>query len=529
MTHRVITAINVDFVQNPLGLPSRLAHALNDKPVLRHTVERALAIESAASTHLLCPVAQKSVVEALVAGLPVEIETHQAAPPPYQSLVQCSRAWGLDGWRGGIGSLCAFDEDCHIELLAALQQKTNADSILTIPAAAPLLDPLLLSAMIEHHVAQLHASEMTIVQAPPGLGGLIMSANTIAQLLTIAMPPGALLVYQPDSPIADLTGREGCYRPATEIVHASGRLLADSTRSWHRIERAVDAGALTWNAQELSQWLTQVDVIRVNEAPIEIEIELTTECQFQTTDLAYPRGDYVPSRGPLSLSAIDNIAAVCKQYDDTRIMLGGFGEPTLHPRFAEICHRLRSAGAFAIGVRSNGLAIPTVAESALFDAPVDVIEITLDAATPATYQRVHGRDEFETVVATLERLMQRRRASQSVRPLIVPSLIKCAETLNEMEAFVDRWQRAFGMYTVRGITDYGGKWHPERAIRFATSGAQHNGSQRTRCMILADGTVTTCDQDIVGKRAVGGVLNTDLQSIWKCEALDHAEKDSGVA
>jgi len=524
MTHKVITAIYVDLETNPLGLPSRLSHELAGKPVLRHTVERAVTIDAVASTHILCPAAQRSAVADLLAGLPVTLETHQAPAPPYRELVRSSRCWGLDGWRGGLGSLCTFDEDYHVELLAALQQQTNADSILTIPAAAPLIDAELCGAMVAYHREYLQASELTIVQAPPGLNALVMSANTVQQLRQIAMPPGALLVYQPDSPIADLTGREGCYRPATEVVHASGRLLADTQRSWERIERVVKAGGLNWNAAQLSPWLLDDEAQHIDDVPREIEIELTTECQFTTDDLAYPRGDHIPSRGPLSLSALESIASICQRFDDVRVMLGGFGEPTLHPQFTEICQHLRAAGALALGVRCNGLALPSAAEDALFETPVDVIEITLDAATPETYQRMHGRDDFETVVATMERLMQRRRDMQSVRPLIVPSLVKCAETLDDMEPFVDRWQRAFGMYALRGISDYGGTWHPQRATRFSTAPGNCNGCRRarSRLMVLANGTVTTCDQDIAGKQVVGNLHAEGIEALWKSRSFTHA-------
>ncbi len=521
MTHKVITAIYVDLETNPLGLPSRLAHDLAGKPILRHTVERALAIDAVSSTHILCHASQRSAVADLLEGLPVTLDTHQAPPPPYRELVRSSRSWGLDSWRGGVGSLCTFDEDCHVELLAALQQKTNADSILTIPAAAPLIDPVLCGALIAHHRESIQASELTIVQAPPGLNAMVMSANTIQQLRQIAMPPGALLVYQPDSPVADLTGREGCYRPATEIVHASGRLLADTQRSWKRIERIVEADGLNWDAAQIARWLIDDETTRIDDVPREIEIELTTDCQFATDDRAFPRGEYVPSRGPFPVSALESVLSICRRYDDVRVMLGGFGEPTLHPHFADICRQLRDAGALAIGIRSNGLAIPGAVETALFETPVDVIEITLDAATPETYQRMHGRDGFETVVSTMERLMQRRRDLQSVRPLIVPSMVKCAETLDDVEPFVDRWQRAFGMYALRGISDYGGNWHPDRAVRFSTAPGNCTGCRRTRTrlMILADGTVTTCDQDFAGKQELGNLRNADIEKWWQSNAL----------
>ncbi|MCA9255243.1 MAG: radical SAM protein [Phycisphaerales bacterium] len=515
----IIAAVNVDLDESPMGRASRLREPLENRPVLRRTIERALRVEGASGVHVLTPPSQVEEVRAILEGLDVRIETHNAPAPPYQALVRAGRFWGLDGWRGGVGSLCVFDEDFNAPLLQGLIAKTRADAVLSIPAAAPLLDAELLSAMIAHFRASIDLARMTIMQAPPGLNAIIIARDIVEQLIGVGMPPGAMLVYQPEAPAPDLTGREACFRPDAAIVRASGRLLYDTSRSVDRVRRIMAAGGDDWNAATICRWLSDVDQQHVAQTPDEIEIELTTEDQFGAGDLFNPRGDTVPARGPMKLTAIDRIAESIAGVDDARIVLAGFGEPTLHPEFPGICRRLREAGAGAICVRTNGVAPTGAAEAALFDTPVDVVEVTVDAVTAESYQRVHGLSAYDKVIASLDRWTKLRMERASVRPLLVPSFVKAHEKLLELEPFVDTWQGKLGAYSVRGASHFAGQ-RPDRAVT-SMSPPRRDACRRlfSRILVLADGTVTTCDQDFAAKQAIGSILDQSFETLWRGEAL----------
>lgn len=517
---RTIAAINVDLDDSPLGTPSRLRDPLNGIPILRRTVERAVRIRGLEGVHLLVTPQQADEVRSIIKGLKARVETHDAPPPPYRDLVRAGRYWGLDGWRGGVGSLCVFDEDFNAALLQGLAAKTRAEAVLSVPAAAPLLDPGLLSKMAEHFQANLELSRTTFMQAPPGLNAIFLARDVIDQLVPIGMPAGALLVYQPNSPAPDLTGREACYRPDAAIVRASGRLLCDTTRSMKRVQRILDAGGENWDARTIARWLADDNRRHLDDRPSEIEIELTTEDQFDEGNLFHPRGTSIPRCNPIDMAAIDRIADAIASTDDTRIVLGGFGEPTLHPEFGAICKRLRDAGAAAICVRTNAIALSGQSENAIFDTPIDVVEVTLDAANADTYRRVQGIDAFDKAIAAIDRWSAMRAERQSARPLIVPSLVKAHETLDDLEPFVDHWQRRLGTYVVRGASHYAGQ-QPDRAVT-SMSPPRRQPCRRvmSRMMILADGTVTTCDQDNAAKQKVGRITDASMTDLWRSDLLN---------
>lgn len=511
--------INVDMRISPLGTRSRLGDDMLGKPILRRTIERVLRAKRLDRVHVVSPVDQGPEIARLLDGLDVELERHTAPPPPYAQLVRTSRWWGLDSWRGGIGSLCAFDEDSNIQLTNSLAQQTEADAVAMIPAAAPLINPELIDAMAQHYEANLETARLTIIQAPPGLAPTIVSSGILTDLAPAAQPLGAMLIYNPAQPAPDAAGKEACYRPASEIIQASGRLLCDTWRSVDRAGALLEAGAEDWDSTQIANWLSVRQAEHVDPIPNEIEIELTTDDPFANGTLLRPRGSEVGHRGPI---ALDNIAAIISEiadYDDVRIVLGGFGDPCLHPDFPEICRMLRASNVASIAVRTTGAKLDSLAEKALLETPIDVVEVMLDAATPETFRRVHGEDAFGEVNDRLEKWIAWRATQQRVIPLIVPSLIKANETYDDIEAFFDTWQGRLGTATITGYSHCAGQ-RTNRAVS-SVAPPQRECCRRSfsRMLVLADGRVTTCDQDFAGKQTIGHVGDAPLSDLWQADPL----------
>lgn len=524
---KFIAAILVDLETTPLGTRSRLGDDLAGTPVLRRTVQRVLAAKRFSSVHVLSPLTQAGVVERLLDGLPVRHEKHVGTRTPHAELVRAGRWWGLDGWRGGIGSMCVFDEDVHIALLSALVEQTGADAVIPVPAAAAVVDPALLEAMAGHFEGLGESARIAIVQAPPGLAAVVLGRSLLQEMLSSNLPPGVLLTYHPDQPAPDGTGKEICHRPGAEVIEARGRLLCDTRRGFERAADLLAAGGQDWPAVRVGAWLMDRGRRHVEAVPEEIEIELTTDDPDGDGALLRPRGAEVGRRGPMEMETIARLALAMADYDDVRIVLGGFGEPCRHPRFADICRALRKSAA-AIAVRTGGTVDDPALEDVLFETPVDVIEVTLDAATAETYRRVYGADRYDEIAARLDRWISRRASSQRVRPLIVPSLVKAAETYDDLEPFYDTWQRRLGAALVTGYSHCAGQ-RPDRAI---TSTAPPHREPcrraRSRTMILADGRMTTCDQDFAGRQTIGRIGEQNFAELWRSARLE-AIRQAAVA
>lgn len=516
---KIIATIAADLVRSPLGTRSRLADDLAGKPVLRRTLERARRVEGLDEVFVLSPADQGREVSSLLGGLEPRVETYPGGPPAYASLVRAGRAWGLDGWRGGIGGACCFDEDIHVPAVAALAEREKADAVVSIPAGAAVVATDVIEAMIRHFRDQGPNAQLTFVQAPPGLGVVILGRVLLAELIPSGQPPGLVLAYRPDQPTPDLTGKEPCYRPAAPIIEARGRLICDTRRSFDRVSDLLAAGGEHWDAERVCTWLTARETTHVDDLPAEIEIELTTEDPAAAGTLLRPRGDAVGRRGPITLDAVRAVASEIAGHDDVRIVLGGFGEPCCHPQFAEVCRILRDSSALAIAVRTHGLVGDESVEAALFKTPVDIIEFTLDAATAETHRLVYGVDRFEDVQNRLKRWLDLRLSAASVLPLIVPSFVKARETIHEMEPFFEHWMRQLGMAVITGHSHHAGRLERRAVTCLAPPARRPCARVFARTLVLADGTVVTCDQDFAGRQPVGRIGEMSLSEAWRSKRL----------
>ena len=136
----VIAVIQADLEVTPLGTRSRLADELRGLPILRRTVERVLDVSGLSGVYVLTPENQAARCRTLLDGTAAVVQPMNADPPPWAALIRASRKWSLDGWRGGVGGSTAFDEYTDCRLIDGLLRHVEADAVLSVPPAAPLLD-----------------------------------------------------------------------------------------------------------------------------------------------------------------------------------------------------------------------------------------------------------------------------------------------------------------------------------------------------------------------------------------------------
>ncbi len=152
-----------------------------------------------------------------------------------------------------------------------------------------------------------------------------------------------------------------------------------------------------------------------------------------------------------------------------------------------------------------------------------MVSVTLDAAGRDTYKNVHGRDTLEAVIGNLERLVQARTGQPvggpnrppAVAPLVVPEMVKCRETLPEMEAFFDGWIRKVGWAVLVGYNHYGGRLEDRSVMDMSPPTRTACRRLGTRCLVTADAEVLLCDQDFAAQRPVGKLGEKTLGSIWR--------------
>ena len=532
---KFIAALEADFHQGALGTRSRLRDDLLGETVLRRTLKRVLECPRLASVHLIVDVAQEPLAREAASGLSVKIETHSAGRPPWQAFVASARKWSLDAWRGGIGGASVFDEAFNPWVLEALARREGADAVACVPAAAPVFDSALLGEMLAHYEKVHEDVRLTFTQSPPGLTAGIYSPEFLADLAKTAQFPSRTMAYRPSEPRRDVILQPCYYSAAPAIAQSTGRLIADTAAAVARIRALLEKGDESnfmarpaHKGDESIVWAAPAGPFRQDGPdlpflPAEVEIELTTEDSLPATTLR-PRGQAVGRRGPMNADIFARLADELSQRDDARIVLGGYGDPLLHPDFSGLLHKCRAAGIFGLAVRTPAVSLDEPTIEALIDNQVDVLNVLLDATTPATYAQVHGADYFDRVNANLERLLAAHQRTRQPRPLLVCELVKTRATLPEMEAFYDHWLTKTSAAVISGPSSHAGRWHDLSVMDMSPPARFACARIFNRAMVLADGRMTVCDQDFRGEQAVGTLASHSLADLWSSPAMQAARE-----
>lgn len=519
---KLIATIQADLLSTPLGTRSRLLDELVGVPVLRRTLERVRRVKGVHSIHLLCPLDQRERCGGIAEALGVRVHPYDAPPAPWAALVQAARKWSLDGWRGGIGGTTSFDEFTDARLLHGLMRETQADAVFSVPPSAVILDPTLAEAMVERYAGLREGTRMMFAQTPPGLSGIVLDASLVSELAEKNIPVGWVFNYKPDVPQKDLIFQPCCFEVPPEGRYAVGRLLADTERSMERLTELLRSHENP-DLVTAGRWLLAREGSTTERLPREVEIELTTDDPYPDT-LLRPRGGGVEPRGPMDVDKILAIARELSAYDDSLIVLGGFGDPIRHPRFGEVLGAVRAVregtgGVYGVAVRSAGVDLSDAAIDALIAHQVDVLEVTLDAWTPSLYARLQSPNDpagadLEAVLARLDRLAEVRQRGGGSRPIVLPHLTKARENVAELDDFHDGWIRRLGAVVIAGYSRHAGTMPDRAVINMTPSPREACRRIRSRCIVLADGRVTLCDQDVNGRHAVGCVGERSLGDIW---------------
>jgi spiro-SPASM protein len=517
----IVAAVFADFVETFLGTPSRLNAPLHDRPVLAHTLARLLRVADVSARALVVRPRDTEAARAAVAaaGLTeaVEVLPIDDAARPRRELLRAGRRAHPAGWRGSALGTSWFDE--YVEPLAVgrVIDHYRCDAVLCLDGHQAAFDTAIAAGMLRHQRERASEAQLTYTQAPPGLAGIVLCREAVRTLLEADMPVGLHFAYRPEAPRGELYNRPPCYHIDPTIVHTAARLTADTRGGLERLAAAFAALGPDADAAALCA-LAREPALARGAVPAEVEIELTTADPLPETTLR-PRGPRVPRRELLDVARVGELAAELADWEDRLVVLGGHGDPLLHPRFGEVCRAIQAAGPVGLAVVTPLVALSDAAFEALFDAPVDLLQVRLDAHSAETYARVHGRDAFAHVVGNVRRILAARRERVRPRPVVVPSMVRSAATIEEMENFYDAWIRETGWAVIEGHDTFAGLLPDDPLMHV---GPPMRGPCRRierRLMLLADGRVPTCSQDVAGVTSLGDWRREGLGELWSGGAL----------
>ncbi len=140
--------------------------------------------------------------------------------------------------------------------------------------------------------------------------------------------------------------------------------------------------------------------------PPQITVEFTNLCNLKCVYCTNPLG--LRPRGFMSVETFTRLVQSIKDCGVDRVRVIGNGEPTLHPEFARFVSELAKATRY-VSVLTNGQWRSDEVVYAMLNAPVDLIETSVDGMSEEDYEKSRIGGHFNTLLENLRQLQEARR------------------------------------------------------------------------------------------------------------------------
>jgi hypothetical protein len=318
----------------------------------------------------------------------------------------------------------------------------------------------------------------------------------------------------PEQPMHDPCSTASCYPVSAPVARSLERFKLDSDRQISRIEQAttsLNGQLIKSRSEELVLRMSQHTAS--DALPREVVLELNT--QRATSPVYWPGKHLEIVREPMTPGTAAALFQQIAVADDMRLTIAGVGDPLLNQHFLDIVELARHAGIHAIHVETDLVGVSSGQIAELAAAPIDVISIHMPAATIETYQRVMGVDALLAVLESVKTLILERQKRGRGVPLVVPTFTKCALNLAEMEAWYDQWLTALGTAVIVGPGDCAGQIPNVSVAEMGPPQRKACARIQSRMMVLCDGRIVSCEQDITGRQVMGRVGKDEVGDVWK--------------
>jgi radical SAM protein with 4Fe4S-binding SPASM domain len=143
-----------------------------------------------------------------------------------------------------------------------------------------------------------------------------------------------------------------------------------------------------------------------------------------------------PPHGPLAFMDFDLFTRIVDEMSrGSEVHLQGLGEPTMHPRFFEMVRYAVDRG-MIVSTNSNLTLLRRAKAEDCIASGLEWLHISIDGATPETYEAIRKRARLDRVLENLENLLASRSLMGSITPHLRLVAVVMRMNLHELPALV---------------------------------------------------------------------------------------------
>ena len=189
------------------------------------------------------------------------------------------------------------------------------------------------------------------------------------------------------------------------------------------------------------------------------------------------------------------------------LSLGYMGEPMLHPDIMEMIDFVNGLGGIRVILETNGLYLDRRNVDLLSEREVEVI-VALDSPDSKLYSELRSVDSLDIVEENVLYLLEKKGRSAYLQIL----------QLEENEGYLDRFYRKWIGYKdqiiINKYNSYKGGIKDRSAINLEPLKRFPCYHLKRDLVILVDGRVAFCKQDINGEKCLGNAFEDNIKVLW---------------
>lgn len=255
--------------------------------------------------------------------------------------------------------------------------------------------------------------------------------------------------------------------------------------------------------------------------PPMVVVKITNTCDLECVHCPYSviskQKHYKPTH--MTWKLYRKIVEEVASYKNVIFRLLCDGEPLMHPRFADMIRLAKQKGIGPVNFITNGVRLNEALTEVVLESGVDVVEISLDALTQETYEKIRKGSSYKRVMDNVHRFIEKRN-KMAAKTRIMVSIIDQPEAAAELEAFKKYWEGKADKVITRIYTSIGGLVDDKKMK------IDHSGN-RWPCPLLwrrffinSNGTAEFCVEDWYSETAVGDVNKSSIKEIWSSPAYE---------
>lgn len=274
-------------------------------------------------------------------------------------------------------------------------------------------------------------------------------------------------------------------------------------------------------------------IVTMSDLPDEIAIETVMGCNLRCPMCPVTGGPAAMNGRSTVLMKEDVYRRILSEIADRprSVLLTIIGEPLLHPKIVEYVNLAKSGG-HHVGLITNGTRLTPSLATALIDAGLDVLIMSVDGLSKRTYESLRVGARHEVVFSNLRGLIE-ENARRGLPLRIEINYIVSSRTEAEQDDFFREFAPLVSRINFNPIADFGGQFVPPESL--LTNGGDPRAissrlpvAQRLPCIYLwrsmfvsAEGRLMLCCNDFKLESALPGVMDRPLREIWHREMEQH--------